>query len=173
MTLRGDADKLKTNMPIRWMFIGTINYAITCLQCAFHVLLPTQKVIHFTDWVPGHAHLIMYGTFGFWLMGMFSYLWSKVFGKESYSKKLDEYAFWLVVIGLAVMWGDLLAAGLLQGFQWWGLEHFMDVVRNAFPFWVIRTITGLSIFTGVILYVINMTLTVTIGKESQPEGGVA
>ncbi|MGD8833502.1 MAG: cbb3-type cytochrome c oxidase subunit I [Desulfobacteraceae bacterium] len=179
MTLRGDADKLKSSIPLRWMYVGTINYAITCLQCAFHVLLTTQKVIHFTDWVPGHAHLIMYGTFGFWLLGFFSYLWPKVFGKESYSKKLEEFAFWSVAIGMAVMWGDLLAAGLVEGFNWWGMTHFMDVVRSAVPFWAIRTLTGVSIWSGIVCFAINMILTVYKGKgligtsKLQHAGGAA
>jgi cytochrome c oxidase cbb3-type subunit 1 len=136
-------------------------------------------VIHFTDWVPGHAHLIMYGTFGFWLLGFFSYLWPKVFGKESYSKKLEEFAFWSVAIGMAVMWGDLLAAGLVEGFNWWGMTHFMDVVRSAVPFWFIRTLTGVSIWSGIVCFAINMILTAAKGKgligtsKLQPTGGAA
>ena len=100
-------------------------------------------------------------------------------GKEAYSRKLDEWAFWLVAVGMATMWGDLLAAGLLQGFNWWGMVHFMDVVRNAVPFWFIRTLTGVAIFSGILCYVANMVLTITRGRgaaatpELQPTGGVA
>lgn len=177
MTLRGNSDVMRTNIPIRWMFIGTINYAITCLQCAFHVLLTTQKVIHFTDWVVGHAHLIMYGTFGFWILGFFSYLWPKVKKAEVYSRALDEWAFWLVTIGMATMWVDLISAGLMQGFNWWGLSPFIDSVNFSVPFWAARTITGVMITAGIVLYTYNMYMTgrrapVTLLKTAaQASGG--
>jgi cytochrome c oxidase cbb3-type subunit 1 len=48
---------------------GMVNYFITCLQCAFQTTLTFQKIIHFTDWVVGHAHLVMLGVFAFWLIG--------------------------------------------------------------------------------------------------------
>ena len=57
-------------MAIRFFYAGAVMYFITCLQCAFQVTWMFQKVIHFTDWVPGHAHLVMFGVFGFWCIGM-------------------------------------------------------------------------------------------------------
>ena len=80
---------------------------------------------------------------------------------------------------MAAMWGDLLAAGLLEGFDWWGMVHFMNVVRSAVPFWFIRTLTGVAIFSGILCFVANMVLTLTKGKGPavtpvlQPTGGVA
>ena len=159
MTLRGNTEAMRTSIPIRWMFVGTINYAITCLQCAFQVLLTTQKVIHFTDWVVGHAHLIMFGTFGFWIMGFFAYLWPKMKKAEAYSKSLDEWAFWLVTVGTATMWVDLISAGLMQGFNWWGLSPFIDSVNFSVPFWVTRAITGVLITAGFVLFAYNMYMT--------------
>ncbi len=177
MTLRGNAEALKTNIPIRWMFVGIINYAITCLQCAFHVLLTTQKVIHFTDWVPGHAHLIMFGTFGFWILGWFSYLWPKTKKAEAYSITLDNWAFWLITLGMAVMWTDLLAAGLMQGFLWWGLSPFIDSINFSIPFWFVRTGTGLMIIIGFVLYTYNMFMTgrrePVSSMQPQTAGGAA
>lgn len=159
MTLRGNAEALKHNIPVRWLFVGIINYAVTCLQCALQVLLTTQKVIHFTDWVVGHAHLIMYGTFGFWIMGFFAYLWPKVRRSEVYSRTLDEWAFWLITIGMSVMWVDLVSAGLVQGFTWWGLSPFIDSVNFSVPFWVTRTISGLMITAGFVAFAYNMYMT--------------
>ena len=43
-----------------------IFYFLTCLQCALQVTLTFQKMIHFTDWVVGHAHLVMFGVFSMW-----------------------------------------------------------------------------------------------------------
>jgi cytochrome c oxidase cbb3-type subunit 1 len=141
------------------------------------VLLTTQKVIHFTDWVVGHAHLIMYGTFGFWIMGFFAYLWPKVKKAEPYSRTLDEWAFWLVTIGMATMWIDLVSAGLVQGFNWWGLSPFIDSVNFSVPFWVVRAISGVMITAGFVLFAYNMFMTgrraPVSALEAQTSGGAA
>ncbi len=166
MTMRGNGDALKKSVPLRWMMIGIVNYGITCLQCSIQVLLTTQKAIHFTDWVVGHAHLIMFGTFGFWILGILSYLWPKVTGRRLYSSSLDEWAFWLIMIGMETMWVDLLAGGLVQGFTWWGLNPWMDSVRFSAPLWFVRTVTGIMIFVGFILYLYNFYMTAK--KENIP-----
>lgn len=167
MTLKGNGEALKHSIPIRWIMIGITNYAITCLQCAVQVLLTTQKIIHFTDWVVGHAHLVMFGVFGFWMFGFFSYLWPKLMGRETYSKPLEEWAFWLIMIGTEVMFLDLLSAGLIQGFLMWNLNPWMDIVRSSIPFWGVRTFTGFMIATGFLIYVYNIIMTAT-GKKAVP-----
>ena len=63
MTLRGSAGALTTNLPIRWFYTGMVFYFLTCLQCAFQTTLTFQALIHFTDWVVGHAHMVMFGVF--------------------------------------------------------------------------------------------------------------
>ena len=77
MTLKGNGSILKTNIPMRWFYTGMILYFTTCLQCAFQVTLTLQQIIHFTDWVVAHAHLVMLGVFGFWLLGVVTHLWPK------------------------------------------------------------------------------------------------
>ena len=87
-------------------------------------------------------------------------------GRELYSRALDEWAFWLIMIGMEVMWVDLLAGGLVQGFLWWGLSPWMESVRFSIPFWFVRTITGIMIIIGFILYAYNFYM--TSRKESVP-----
>ena len=77
-TLHGRADAIRGNLAVRWFFTGMVFYAITCFQCAFQVTLTFQKIIHFTDWVVAHAHMVMFGVFGFWIMGVFVELWPRV-----------------------------------------------------------------------------------------------
>jgi cytochrome c oxidase cbb3-type subunit 1 len=60
----GLAGQAYRNIPVRWFFTGMLFYGLTCLQCAFQVTLTFQALIHFTDWVVGHAHLVMFGVFG-------------------------------------------------------------------------------------------------------------
>ena len=62
-TLWGRGRAFFDNLPIRWFYTGMVFYFITCFQCALQVTLTFQKLIHFTDWVVGHAHLVMFGVF--------------------------------------------------------------------------------------------------------------
>jgi len=132
-------------------------YFITCFQCAFQVTLTFQNIIHFTDWVVGHAHLVMFGVFGFWILGFMTYLWPRLVGATRwYSNKLNAWHFWLSAIGMLIMFFNLTIAGLVQGFQWKSLVIWEESVRASVPFWLTRTISGTAIFIGQILFAYNM-----------------
>jgi cytochrome c oxidase cbb3-type subunit 1 len=147
-TLHGRSDAIRGNLALRWFYTGMVMYGITCFQCAFQVTLTFQKVIHFTDWVVGHAHMVMFGVFGFWIMGVFVELWPRCVGRPWASPQLLTAHFWLTLIGLALMVVDLTAAGLVQGFSWGALSHFGESVAASMPFWWVRTFAGLMIIAG-------------------------
>ena len=147
-TLHGRSDAIRGNLALRWFYTGMVMYGITCLQCAFQVTLTFQKVIHFTDWVVGHAHMVMFGVFGFWIMGIFVELWPRVVGRPWATPQLLTLHYWFTLIGLILMVIDLTAAGLVQGFSWASLSHFGESVVASMPFWWVRTFAGLLIVTG-------------------------
>ena len=88
---------MRGNLAIRWFYTGMIMYAITCFQCAFQVTLTFQRIIHFTDWVVAHAHMVMFGVFGFWIMGVFIELWPRAVGRPWVTPQLLTAHFWLTV----------------------------------------------------------------------------
>ncbi len=166
MTWRGKEESLRDNMAIRWFWIGAFNYFLTCLQCAFQVTLTFQTIIHFTDWVVGHAHLVMFGVFSFWIYGMTDHLWPKLTGRQWWSTKLAAWQFWLIVIGLEVMFLDLTAAGLVQGFMMRALSPWGEILRALHPFWILRTVAGMAIMAGQICLLVNMWATARSSKIS-------
>ena len=147
-TLHGRSDAIRGNLAIRWFYTGIIMYAITCFQCAFQVTLTFQRVIHFTDWVVAHAHMVMFGVFGFWIMGVFIELWPRAVGRPWATPQLLTAHYWMTFIGLVLMVIDLTAAGLVQGFSWARLNHWGESVVASMPFWWTRSIAGLLIITG-------------------------
>ena len=151
-TLHGRSEAIRGNLAIRWFYTGMIMYAITCFQCAFQVTLTFQKIIHFTDWVVGHAHMVMFGVFGFWIMGIFVELWPRAVGRAWATPSLLTMHFWLTLVGLVLMVIDLTAAGLVQGFSWANLSHWGESVVASMPFWWIRTVAGLMIVAGQALF---------------------
>lgn len=168
MTLRGRGNMLRTDLSIRWFFVGMIFYFTTCLQCAFQTTLPFQRIIHFTDWVVGHAHLVMFGVFGFWMIGAIIYLWPKLVGRPWWSDKLNSWTFWLCTLGLTLMFVDLTAAGLVQGFYWRDLAQWEKTVVASQPFWHTRSIAGLLITSGLLLQAYNMWLTARSPLRTEP-----
>jgi len=159
MTLRGKWSALRTSFAIRWFYAGAVMYFITCLQCAFQVTWMFQKVIHFTDWVVGHAHMIMFGTFTFWLFGVIDWLWPRIVRREWHSVTLRSWHFWLSVTGIVVMFFDLMIAGLVHGFMQRELNHWTDIVDMSIPFWWVRTFSGALLLGGLMCGLYNMYAT--------------
>ncbi|NDF13598.1 MAG: cytochrome oxidase [Proteobacteria bacterium] len=158
-TVASDWKQLQTNLPVRFIFVGTIAYLITCLQCAIQVTLSAQAIIHFTDWVVGHAHFVLFGTFTFWVTAWIYWLLPRIWGVQIYSMSLARWHFWLSTIGIAIMQVDLLAAGVMQGMLWKSLAPFMDSVRASVPFWWTRTLAGIVILVGEACLLVNLYLT--------------
>ena len=147
---------VRTNLPVRYFYTGMVFYFLTCLQCSFQVTLTFQKIIHFSDWVVGHAHMVMFGVFSMWIMGMMIYLFPRLLKREWASQSLLEWHFWLSTVGLAVMAGDLILLGLFQGWSWAALEPWDASTEFSVPFWAIRAIAGLAMFGGLIALLTNI-----------------
>jgi cytochrome c oxidase cbb3-type subunit I len=146
-------------LPLRWFYVGMVMYFLTCVQCAVQVTLTFQQLIHFTDWVVGHAHLVMFGVFSFWLFGIMTYLFPILLGAPWRSNALCEWHFWLSLVGIAVMVIDLTAAGVIQGFLWGALKPWDTAVEASHPFWMVRLITGVMIIAGQLCFLANLMLT--------------
>lgn len=155
-TLRGSGKEVITNLPIRWFYAGMVFYFLTCTQCAFQVTLTFQALIHFSDWVVGHAHMVMFGVFSMWLLGVMTYLIPRLLGVEWYSRKLCEWHFWLSAVGLFFMAADLIMLGVFQGFWWASLLPWDVSIDGSMPFWIFRVFTGLSMFSGLIVFLYNI-----------------
>ncbi len=155
-TMMGRGKAIVTNLPIRWFYTGMVFYFITCLQCAFQTTLTFQEIIHFTDWVPGHAHLVMLGVFSFWIMGMTTWLWPRLTGHDWHNRRLNHWHYWLTMIGLFLMFLDLTAAGVVHGFMNKALSPWIEIVDAMKPFWVLRTFAGGMILAGQLIFVWNM-----------------
>jgi cytochrome c oxidase cbb3-type subunit 1 len=154
-TIRGRADAFKI-LPLRWFYTGIVLYMVTCAQCAYQALLTTQQIIHFTDWVVGHAHLVMFGVFGFWILGIVTELWPRLTGKPWHKPSLNTAHYWLTTVGMVIMFVDLLAAGVMQGYLWRALAPWEESLLASMPFWWWRSASGTLIIIGQILFFYNL-----------------
>jgi cytochrome c oxidase cbb3-type subunit 1 len=167
-TLWGRGRALFDNLPIRYFYTGMVFYFITCFQCALQVTLTFQKLIHFTDWVVGHAHLVMFGVFSMWLFGVMTYLFPRLYGRQWYSRKLCEWHYWLSAVGLFVMFLDLTLAGVFQGYFWASLQPWEVSVDGSQGFWQVRAVAGLAMFGGQLCFLYNLWMTVRGAPSTEP-----
>jgi cytochrome c oxidase cbb3-type subunit I len=172
-TLAGRESALINNLPIRWFFTGMLFYFTTCFQCALQVTLTFQKLIHFTDWVVGHAHLVMFGVFSLWLFGVMTYLFPRLYGRPWYSRSLCEWHYWLSTAGILVMFLDLTFAGIFQGYYWASLQPWDASVDASQPFWHVRAVAGLAMFAGLLCFLYNLWMTARGAVSSEPTTAVS
>jgi len=167
-TLAGRGSSFFTNLPIRYFYTGMVFYFITCFQCALQVTMTFQKLIHFTDWVVGHAHLVMFGVFSLWMFGTMTYLIPRLLGRAWYSQKLIAYHYWLSAGGLFVMVLDLTLAGVFEGYYWASLQPWDVSTDGATPFWIVRVFAGLAMFAGLICFLVNLSMTLRGKQAAEP-----
>ena len=168
MTLRGSGDALRTSLPIRYFYTGMGFYFLTCLQCSFQTTLTLQRLIHFTDWVVGHAHMVMFGVFGMWILGSIDYVWPKLVGRPWRSERARYWQYWLAFTGIGIMSLDLMICGVVQGSLWMSLAPWQESVIASVPYWAIRSGAGLMMTVAVLMTAFHMWIT-SRGEVLEPK----
>jgi cytochrome c oxidase cbb3-type subunit 1 len=172
-TVRGSGGTVMANLPLRWFYTGMLFYFLTCLQCAFQTTLTFQALIHFSDWVVGHAHMVMFGVFSMWLLGVMTYLIPRLLGVEWYSQRLCEWHYWLSAVGLFLMAADLIMLGVFQGFWWASLQPWDVSIEGSMPFWIFRAFAGLAMFAGLIVFLYNIYKTWQVARGQRVPSAAA
>jgi cytochrome c oxidase cbb3-type subunit I/II len=155
LSLRGSSDKVGGNVPLRFVWFGVVAYLLVSLQGSMQALMPINRFIHFSDWVIGHSHLAMIGFASFTAAGALAHVWSSLPGVR-YNARAMNWAYWLLATGLSLMVVDLTAAGLVEGQLWLSPAPWIDSVRATYPFWLTRTLSGIPIIAGFLLFWIGL-----------------
>jgi cytochrome c oxidase cbb3-type subunit 1 len=175
-TMIGQWGGFSRNLPAKFLIMGSIMYLAGCFQGSTEALRSVQQPTHFTDFVISHSHLTVFGTFVVWAMGGTIYVWPRLCGRELWSFRLGNWSFWLITLGISTMGLVLSAQGLQQGYMLMARAEWVDTVVTMRPFWLVRTLAGISMDTGMSLLVYNFMRTamspVGAGAE-RPLGGVA
>lgn len=172
-TLKGKWQLFFDDLSTKWLIFGGWWYFLTCLQGPLtNALRPVSKIVHFTNWIVGHAHLALLGAFTYILFSFIYYVWPRLTGKEL-NKKLGLWHFWLTTIGLIIFMMSLWIAGLIQGTLWAqktveldfatdkpivsGIP-FIKVVAAIMPYYIIRFVGGSIMIIGQWLFAFNILL---------------
>ncbi len=165
MTMRGSWGKIYESIPLKFLIVGTVWYFVTCVQGPFQAIQGFNRLIHFTNWIVGHAHLAMLGTMSSWAMGAVLYMVPVISRKRLWSPALAEAQFWLVTMGFILMMITLQVGGLVQGGMWMAGQTVYAGVPQMRPYYIGRAISGILLFAGFSLQFYNIYKTI---RSSEP-----
>jgi mono/diheme cytochrome c family protein len=151
LSLRGSSGTVSKDVPLRFVWFGVVSYLLVSLQGSVQALMPVNRFIHFTDWVIGHSHLAMIGFASFIALGGTAHLWQRIPGTR-YNERMMNWSFWLLAVGLTLMVTDLTIAGLVEAQVWQSGAPWIDSVRAVGSYWLVRTVSGLPILAGFVLF---------------------
>lgn len=165
LTMRGRWGKIYESLPLKFMIVGTIFYFITCVQGPFQSIQGFNRLIHFTNWIVGHAHLALLGTFSFWAMGAIYYIIPVILRRRIHNPGLAEVQFWLITVGFLLMMISLQVAGLIQGAAWLNGVSVQQSLPMLKPYLAVRALSGALIVISGIIQAWNIYKTVTEGER--------
>jgi cbb3-type cytochrome oxidase subunit 1/cbb3-type cytochrome oxidase cytochrome c subunit len=139
------------DLPLRFIWTSIVLYLVVSIQGSVQAVMTFNSFIHFSDWVIGHSHLAMIGFASFAAMGGLSHLWQRMPGVRQ-SRRALAWSYWLLLIGLGLMVLDLTGAGLVQASLWQRHIPWIDSVRASKPYWVFRTLDGLVLLAGFVVF---------------------
>jgi len=148
----------------KFLLLGAVYYLLGCFQGSTEALREVQRPTHFTDFVIAHSHNTIFGTFVVWVMGAVYYVWPRVTGRNLYSKTLADWHYWLVLAGFSMMMTVLIFQGVMQGTMWLDNVDFVKTVDRMKPYWIIRSISGAIMDTGIYLFIYNLIKSASQGE---------
>jgi cbb3-type cytochrome oxidase subunit 1 len=170
LSMRGSGF-IPADVGLRFVATGTVFYLIVSIQGALQAQMAINQTVHFTDWVVGHSHLAMLGFATFAGAGGLVHIWERL-PRVRFNPRACEWSYWLLVTGVAVMVVDLTLAGLVEARAWQSGVPWIESVRAARPYWVIRAYAGIPIAGGFIALLIGVTTGPRRGTETDREDAV-
>lgn len=163
-TSRGRFSRFMGSPAAKLFLVGSIWYAVVCVQGPLQSLAWVQRVTHFNNWVIGHSHIAVLGFTGFIALGGMYYTLPYITGRKIFSEKMVNIQYWLVLIGLLDFFLSLTAAGLIQGHVWLFGGTVYSSVPMLKPYMVLRLAGGLLIITGAVIGLHNVIMTFLKGE---------
>jgi cytochrome c oxidase cbb3-type subunit 1 len=170
-TMRGHWSKFAggDNWVLKFTILGAVWYLITCFQGPTEALRGMQALTHFGDYNVGHAHSAVYAVFAIWGMASLYLVVPRMTGRQLWSNRLAGWHYWLQILGFAAMFASLSISGLQQGaMQQYSQAPWIDTLDPIRPYWQMRTLGGTMMDVGLVLFVVNMALTVKSGRRTGP-----
>lgn len=164
--------RMKGPIP-KFLMMGTVYYIFTCLQGPFQAIRSVNAVVSKTDWVVGHAHMALFGTFSFFAIAGILYAVPKIAGRKIYSEKLGDLTFWTMFLASVPFFAVLWISGVIQGFAWMNPENsFVETLAAIRHAHIVRFASGALIYLSYFLLLYNV-LETFFGKYDEETEAIA
>jgi cbb3-type cytochrome c oxidase subunit I len=161
LTMRGNWNRILTSIPLRLVVTGWAAYILVSYQGSHQSLRSINLLTHFTQYVPGHAHLSLMFFAASVVMGGAYYALPRIYNCKIYSRTLANVQYSLYVIGFTFFFAGFLLTGLVQGTAWvhQGLPVW-SVLPGLRPYMALRAAGGILVVTSFVLFTYNIFATV-------------
>ncbi len=176
---------LRTSPVLRFIVFGAMSYTLVSFQGSMMALRVYNEPLHFTHHTIAHSHLGLYAFFTMVMFGAIYYILPRLTGREFVSARLIKAHFWLVALGISLMFFTLTVGGSIQGFELNNASKslndlmaepnkgffqatyeffasfkprqdaalpFITVVRDTAPWMAIRSISGIMLALGHVIF---------------------
>jgi cytochrome c oxidase cbb3-type subunit 1 len=103
-----------------------------------------------------------------------------MYGTEIYSVRLANVHFWLVLVGQLIFSLTGWITGIQQGAMWKALTPegtlkytFMETLVKNYPYWHVRSLGGTIFIVGMVVFVLNVLMTIKKGRDLEATGRTA
>lgn len=160
LTMRGNWNRFMTSIPLRLVITGWAAYVLVSYQGSHQASRSINLITHFSQYVPGHAHLSLLFFAASTLMGALYYIVPRVLNCRIYSRTLANASYGLYVVGFVFFFGGFLLTGLVQGTNWLhqGLPVW-SVLPGLRPYMAMRASGGVLVVLGFVLFSYNILAT--------------
>ena len=159
MTIRGAWHKIFSDVPLRFIVFGFINYIFVSIQGTFQAFRDMNLYLHFSQWPVMHSHLSLYASMGIAIMGAMFYLVPRITGKRLFSKKLMDVTWWITFMGFIVFMAGMMLAGLVANSGWYSHMTIAQVLPFLEPYFIVRAAGGGIVVVSAFLFAINIIAT--------------
>lgn len=166
LTMRGNWNRLWSSIPLRFVFTGFAAYILGSFQGSHQAVRSVNLLTHFTQYVPGHAHLNLLFFSALVIMGAAYYILPRIYRCQLYSRSLANVHYVLLTIGFSVFFAGFTLVGLVQGTNWLhiGLPVWVTL-PGLRPYMALRAAGGVLLWASFFLFTFNMFATVIVRRK--------
>ena len=169
LTMTGKWHYFVENIEVRFTVVGVLLAIPLNMQGGFQQTRAINWYIHGTGWIVAHAHLALLGFSTFLEAAAVYYGIQTILRRKLYSLSMANFHFWFLLIGFCTYWISITIAGLIQGAAKIYEVPYIDTVIAEHPYMIARWVGGTMVFTGNVVWLINMWMTAREGTVI-PEG---
>ncbi len=160
LTMRGNWNRFFTSIPLRFIVTGWLSYILVSYQGSHQALRSINLITHFTQYVPGHAHLSLLFFAASTIMGGMFYVIPRIYDCKLFSQKLANIQYSLYVLGFGMFFIGFELTGLVQGTSWLheGLPIW-SVLPGLRPYMALRASGGVLLVISFFLFTYNIFAT--------------